>query len=145
MLELAGSRVRGHPGLRTVIIGKIADAVLVLNALKEGGYSTYDVIGCVEVSQDAIRGTNKDGLHVLGLVDELKDIVRDYSVDVVIMAGSHLPFAKILDHGGVGGHMRPEFKLVPELDALREVKEKTADGLNFIDIRSGGIIGTMRR
>jgi len=145
VLELAGSRVRGHPGLRTVIIGKIADAVLVLNALKEGGYSTYDVIGCVEVSQDAIRGTNKDGLHVLGLVDELKDIVRDYSVDVVIMAGSHLPFAKILDHGGVGGHMRPEFKLVPELDALREVKEKTADGLNFIDIRSGGIIGTMRR
>ncbi len=144
-LELIQSEEKEHTGRKTVVIGKISDAVLLRRIFGESGSYAYDIMGCVEISQDAIRGMEKDGLHVLGLVDELNDIIKQYSIDVVIMIGSNIPFSKILNNGGVFGTMRPEFKLVPELNSIGEVKEKQSDYINLIDIHSGGMFGGKRR
>jgi len=76
----------------------------------------YDVIGCVETTSGAIRGRKVDGLYVLGLVNELEDVLKEYSVDVVLMVGSSLPYSKFLSLGGRFGPLRrPEFKIVPEI------------------------------
>ena len=145
VLELIQSKEKEYAGRKTVVIGKIADAVFLRRVFNESGSYAFDILGCVEVSQDAIRGMEQDGLHVLGLVDELNDIIKQYSVDVVIMVGSHIPFSKILNNGGVFGSMRPEFKLVPELNSVLKVKEKQSDYIHLIDIHSGGMLGGKRR
>jgi len=145
VLGLVQSKEKEYAGRKTVVIGKISDAVLLRRIFSESCSYAFDIIGCVEVSQDAIRGMEKDGLYVLGLVDELNDIIKQYSIDVVIMVGSHIPFSKILNNGGVFGLMRPEFKFVPELNSVGEVKERQTDYVNLIDIHSGGMFGGKRR
>jgi hypothetical protein len=94
----------------------------------------------VETSSDAIRGREHDGLYVLGLVSELRDLIKEYSADVVIMIGSSVPFSKILSVSSRFGVMTPEFKLVPELKS-----EGGNDSIMLIDIHPGGIIGASRR
>ena len=130
---------------KTVVVGKISDAVKLRKVLSESSLYTFDIVGCVEISQEAIRGTEMEGLHVLGLVDELNDIVKEYLVDVVIMVGSNIPFSKILNNSGGFGSIRPEFMLVPELNSIEEAKEKGKDHITLIDINSGRMFGSIRR
>ena len=127
-----------------MVIGKFSDAVKLRNALSGSSFYNFNIIGCVEISQKAIRGAEMEGLHVLGLVDELNDIIKEYAVDVAIMVGSDIPFSKILNNGGGFGSMCPEFKLVPELNSIEDLKEKDSDFLTLIDIHSGGIFGGKR-
>ena len=145
ILEMFQSRESRHIGRKTVIIGKISDAVKLRNILSESDSFTFDVMGCIEISQDAIRGTEMDGLHVLGLVNELNDIIKEYSINVVILAGSNIPFSKILNNGSGFGSMRPEFIFVPELKSMEEMKGKVSDYITLIDIHSGRMSGTIRR
>jgi len=130
---------------RAVIVGKINDAVTLKQGLKETGVYSCDIVGCVEISPDVIRGSEKDGVHVLGLVDELSDIIKEYSVNVVIIAGSQIPFSKILSMRSRFGSMRPEFKLVPELKLLENVRNKDTITFTMIDILPGGMLGNIRR
>ncbi|HDY88042.1 MAG TPA: hypothetical protein ENH82_08025, partial [bacterium] len=140
ILEIIQLRESKLIGRKTIIIGRIADAVKLRRVLSESGLSSFDVSGCVETSRDAIRGTEVEGLHVLGLVGELNDIIREYSVDVVIMVGSNIPFSKILNNGGRFGSMRTEFMFVPDLTAINENKEYSADYITLVDINSSGML-----
>jgi len=127
---------------RAVVVGRLSDAVKLRRMLDETGEYHCDIIGCVEISRDAIRGREMDGLHVLGLVDELRDIVREYSANLVIMVGSTIPFSKVLNVGSRFGLMRPEFKLVPELKDTGGVEGEGIKSITMIDITPGGMIGT---
>ncbi len=130
--------------LRAVVVGRISDAVELNNLLIESDRYCYDIVGCVEISQNAIRGSEMEGIHVLGLVNELGDIITEYSINVVIMVGSNIPYSKILMTDVRFGKMRPEFKLVPELKVSNNIKEKTSD-FTMIDIHPGGTRGNNRR
>ena len=129
---------------RTVVVGKISDAVALNNILNESSIFYYEIMGCVEISQNVIRGREMGGIHVLGLVDELKDVIKEYSIDIVIMIGSAIPYSKVLSLGDGLGSMYPEFKLVPELKGVKNVKEGKTAGINIIDIRPGGVFGNRR-
>lgn len=100
---------------RAILVGSIADAAVFRRSVAAANPVAFEVLGCVETSPDAIRGSEQDGVHVLGLLPELRDIIREYSVDVVIMLGSGTPFSRILTVAGRLGRNAPEFKLVPEL------------------------------
>ncbi|MBN1291342.1 MAG: glycosyltransferase [Candidatus Latescibacteria bacterium] len=125
---------------RAIIVGSISDAVTLRNVFKNSKYSSYDLIGCIETTPGAIRGREVDGLHILGLINELSDIMHEYSIDVAIMAGSSLPYSKILSIGRkIGTLKRPEFKFVPEIpdhDATKELHEQ----ITLIDILPGKVI-----
>ncbi len=145
VLELFQSKEIKHTGRKTIVIGNISDAVKLREILRGSSLYIFDIIGCVETSPGVIRGTELKGLHVLGLVDELNDIIRNYSINVVIMIGSNIPFSKILNDGGGFGSMRPEFKFVPELKSIEKVKGKEADNITLIDIHPVGIFRNIRR
>lgn len=123
-----------------VIVGRLPDAVLLKRAFEKTG-SRYGVVGCVEISKDAIRGRELEGLHVLGLIDELGTIIEEYSIHLVIMVGSAIPFSKVLSVGDRFGLTRPDFKFVPELKSLEKVKSNTDLDITMIDIHPGGLIG----
>jgi hypothetical protein len=138
--ERAGS-LRMKPK-RALVVGRISDAVAFRGLSAAAGFPSWDIVGCVEVSPDAIRGREEEGLYVLGLIEELRDIIREYAVDVVVMVGSSIPFSKILSMGGRFGVTTPEFKLVPELKPGPGGAE--SGPLTLIDIHPGGILGTLR-
>ncbi|MFC1651014.1 glycosyltransferase, partial [Candidatus Latescibacterota bacterium] len=103
MLDIVEDEKSIHAGRKTIIIGRISDVVKLRDILKRSDSYTFDIIGCVEISQDAIRGTESDGIHVIGLVNELNEIIKEYSINVVILAGSNIPFSRILKNGkGLG-------------------------------------------
>lgn len=135
------SNIAGVKAKRALIVGRIGDAVTLRRMVAEANLPFFDILGCVEVSSDAIRGREHSGLYVLGLIDELRDIIREYSVDVVIIVGRSIPFSKVLSMGSGFGASTPEFKLVPDLRA--DNGENGA--LQMIDIHPGGMIGTTRR
>lgn len=141
--QILASRKDGTSRRQAVVVGEIADAVTA-KRLFDGAGVNYEIIGCVEVTPGAIRGREADGLYVLGLVGELENIIRDYSIETVIMVGSTIPYSKILSVGDRFGLTRPEFKLVPELKRLEKVKDLKASDITLIDINPGGITGKSR-
>ncbi|MBT4484903.1 MAG: glycosyltransferase, partial [Candidatus Latescibacteria bacterium] len=120
---------------RAVVVGNISDAAVLKQIIDRSDIHYYDIIGGIEISRDAIRGREVDGLHILGLVDELEGIIKEYLIDVVIIVGSAVPFSKVLSQSGGIGSMRTEFKLVPELKSVKNVKVNKAGDINLIDIR----------
>ncbi len=141
--EILESRRSEHTGRKTVIIGSIEDAVIIRNILNISDSNAYDIVGCVEISQDAIRGTVSDGMHVIGLVNELEEIIKEYAVNAVILAGSGIPFSKILSNGKGLGNSRPEFLFVPEPKSSGG--SDGSETFTLIDIQSGGLSGNIRR
>lgn len=134
------SREHGERRRRVIIIGAVSDAVRLRSMLQHDKVEMYDVIGCVETTSGAIRGREVDGLYVLGLVNELEDVLKEYSVDVVLMVGSSLPYSKILSLGGRFGPLRrPEFKIVPEI-----LDGASGASLTMIDILPGRMFSSKR-
>ncbi len=129
---------------RTVVVGSVNDAVKLRNILINNTLPAYEIVGCVETTPETIRGREVDGLHVLGLVDELAEIMEEYSVDVAIMIGSNIPYSKLLSMGKRFGLMKkPEFKFVPELpDSSLAGDSETA--ITMIDILPGRMLGDKR-
>ena len=129
---------------RAVVVGRISDAAALNQIFHESAISQYDIIGCVEISQSAIRGREFEGLHILGLVNELGDIIKEYSINVVIIVGSTIPYSTVLSFNSRFGLIRPEFKLIPELNSIKNVKEKKKVDITMIDISPGGIYSKNR-
>ncbi|MCE5250620.1 glycosyltransferase [bacterium] len=136
-----------EPGIgyrRVLVVGAVADAVKLRTFFKSGKFASYDVVGCVETTPGAIRGREVDGLHVLGLVSELCEILKQYAVDTVIMAGSSLPYSKILSICSRFGTLkRPEFKFVPELPD-ENITGDAGTAITMIDILPGGMYSNKR-
>ncbi len=124
---------------RALIVGKVSDAARFKRIAGFAGTIPWDIAGCVEVDPEAIRGRAHEGMYVLGLVDELRDIVKENSIEVVIMIGSGVPYSRILGMGNSFGAMAPEFKLVPEL------RDEPDGAFDIMDIHPGGMFGSTRR
>jgi len=140
MIQSKETRIRFKKAL---VVGRIADAAAFRKMVSFSETAPFIIIGCVEVTPGALRGREKDGVYVLGLIDELRDIIKEYAVDMVIMVGSSLPYSKILSVGSTFGSMTPEFKLAPE---LKVPGENAPNGsVTLIDIHPGGLFGNSRR
>lgn len=138
--ELYVSKYSAHSGSRAIVVGTIEDAVALRQLLSHEGVKRFDIIGCVETRTDVLRGKAYEGLHVLGLVNELSAIVREYEIGTVIMVGTDQPFSQVLMNSGGYGIMNPDFKFIPELPSPESVKNKDTH-ISLIDINPGGTLG----
>jgi O-antigen biosynthesis protein len=141
--QLIQSKGTGTRFKKALIVGRIADAALFRKAMSSSETPSFIIVGCVEITPDALRGREQDGVYVLGLIDELRDIIKEYSVDMVIMVGSSLPYSKILSIGSKFGSITPEFKIAPELKISRDTASQGR--VTLIDIHPGGLFGNTRR
>ena len=79
---------RGHSGrLRTLLVGTDQAAGDFLEHLARQRASRYDLIGVVGQASGQ-RGRPLAGRPVIGLVDELEDLVRDYAIDQLVFTPS---------------------------------------------------------
>ena len=143
-IEKLYSREPGVGRRRVIIVGPVSEAARIRTFFNDNKSTLYDIVGCIETTSGAIRGREVDGLHILGLVDELEEILKEYSVEVVLMVGSSLPYSKILSKGGRFGLLkRPEFKFVPEIPN-GDFSDGSRPAVTMIDIFSGGMFDNKR-
>ncbi len=69
-----------------LIIGYKERAKDVINAIEKDSGSRYRVLGCLDINEDAINNEVKNGIHVIGTVDQLEKILRKEVVDELIFA-----------------------------------------------------------
>ena len=81
---------RGHSGrLRTLLVGTDQAAVDFVGHLSRGDTSRYDLIGVVGQATEQ-RGRPLAGRPVVGLFEELEELVRDYDIDQLVFTPSTL-------------------------------------------------------
>jgi FlaA1/EpsC-like NDP-sugar epimerase len=71
--------VRGEHSLPTLILGRAADAEVLLRAIESGAVSRVRPVGILSPSM-ADRGQSMRGIPVVGGVDDLEQVVRDSEV-----------------------------------------------------------------
>ncbi|MFA6471830.1 MAG: glycosyltransferase [Candidatus Latescibacterota bacterium] len=142
-VQVMGSKETRRRFKKAIVVGRIADAAAFRKAVGSFETTPFIIVGCVEVTPGALRGREEDGIYVLGLIDELRDIIKEYSVDMVIMVGASLPYSKILSVGSKFGSIAPEFKLAPELKISGDTSP--CGSVTLIDIHPGGLFGNTRR
>ena len=81
---------RGRTGrLRTLLVGTDQAAVDFAGHLSRADASRYDLIGVVGQAPEQ-RGRPLAGRPVVGLVEELEELVRDYEIDQLVFTPSTL-------------------------------------------------------
>ena len=68
-----------------LIIGskeRAVGAINLINSMKE----QYNIIGCLDINKDRVGKTVKDGIKVIGIVDEIQTLIIKEVVDEVIFA-----------------------------------------------------------
>jgi exopolysaccharide biosynthesis polyprenyl glycosylphosphotransferase len=91
-------RARGVASDRLVIVGAGQTGRLVLDKIRRSPQLGYDVVGFVRhTAQKEPLPAEIDGVPLLGMSDELSDIVEAHTVDEIIVALSGTPHEEILD------------------------------------------------
>ncbi len=73
----------------------------------------YEVVGFVDPGIGR-RGESVNGLHVLGLLNDLGNLINQYGIDEVILATQNVPYSEILKTGSGFHFNRPRFLMIPE-------------------------------
>jgi hypothetical protein len=126
-------------------VGTLDNAVALKRIMEQRGQNGYTITGSLAIEPDALRGAGREGVHVLGLLNDLQDVIREYAIDVVFMIGHDIPFSKILTNGSRHGFRSPEFKFIPELRESEKMGENNTNGIPMIDIHAGRLFGSLRR
>ncbi len=72
------SRVRNQDAAPTILIGRAADAEVLLRGIESGAVKRMRPVGVLSPSQ-ADRGQSIRGVPVLGRIDDLADVVEDFT------------------------------------------------------------------
>lgn len=98
----------------TLIIGQNSEAEQTINTLKERPDLGYRVIGII--TPDKRRHTSKSDTPIIGHLDDLSDVIRDYSIQEIIITDSNLAGEKLFDAMmKIGRERRVEFRLAPSV------------------------------
>ncbi len=97
----------------TLIIGQNAEAEQTITTLKERPDLGYRVVGIVSTNGNQIRVADTP---IVGNLDDLSDIIRNLSIQEVIITDSNLASEKLFDAMmNIGRERRVEFRLAPSL------------------------------
>lgn len=98
----------------TLIVGQNSDAKQTISTLKERPDLGYRVVGIV--TPDKRRHAAKSETPIIGHLDDLSDVIRDYSIQEVIITDTNLASEKLFDAMmKIGRERRVEFRLAPSL------------------------------
>ena len=129
---------RGRTGrLRTLLVGTDRAAVEFVGYLSRVDVSLYDLIGVVGQVPEQ-RGRPLAGRPIVGMVEELEELVRDYDIDQLVFTPSTLSLSleQLRRDMGVGN---VRISMVP-ISFVETVSQRAAneDGLlPLIDLREG--------
>ena len=121
---------------RTLLVGVDESALQLLDYLRETSYLDCELIGVVGPDRDS-AGRVLEGVQIVGSIDQLEELVSQYSVDEVIFTPATISHS--LKPLG-GRRMRSvHVRMVPAAFArlAAEVEPQSMDGLPLVEIRFG--------
>ncbi|CAN5410254.1 sugar transferase [soil metagenome] len=118
-------RQRGINLIPTLIVGTNTEAAQTARELAERQYLGYRVIGIVEGANIAERSAdddkelrldNGDRLPIIGMVDQLADVIRSYRIQEVIITDDSVESETLFEAMmQIGRSQRVEFRFAPKL------------------------------
>jgi exopolysaccharide biosynthesis polyprenyl glycosylphosphotransferase len=109
-------REKGINLIPTLIIGTNAEALQTLEILGERKSLGYEVIGVVECGSRPDRSFFASGTKIIGGIDDLPDLIRDLSIQEVIITDNTLPSSALFETMlQAGRDQRVEFRFAPSL------------------------------
>ena len=123
---------------RTLIVGTNHEGVSFLRTVRDHPALGYDVIGFVD-DDGEMRGRSVAGTGVVGLVDDLPELVREYHIDEIIITTSTVPYSQILGLSSKLNRPNVQFKLVPSSfeEMVGALALEAPDDIPLIDIAYG--------
>jgi len=116
---LARYRSRGFNFRNVLIIGSRERAIDVIDAIGDRLETGYRVLGCLDLDVSEIGRAVKNGIRVIGTVDQLQKILSEQVVDELIFA---MPVKKIEDAGqymALAEKMGVSVRIVPDWQLKR--------------------------
>jgi len=105
-------RGREIGGRRALIVGTEEEGLSFLQTVQRYPYLDYEILGFVDVRSE-MRGAEVGGKRVIGVVEDLPKLVREYRVDEVVVTTGTVSYSRMLGlSAGLRGPM-VQFKLVP--------------------------------
>ena len=116
---LARYRSRGFNFRNVLIVGSKERAIDVIDAIGDRLEAGYRVLGCLDLDVSEIGRAVKNGVRVIGTVDQLQKILSEQVVDELIFA---MPVKKIEDAGrymALAEKMGVSVRIVPDWQLKR--------------------------
>ena len=101
----------GKKRILVVGVGKLGR--IFTDVVQNNPHLGYEVVGFVDPGVGK-RGESVDGFHVLGLLDDLGNLINQYRIDEVILATQNIPYSEILKIGSGFHFHRPRFLMIPD-------------------------------
>lgn len=117
-IRLAQTMVRekGINLIPTLVVGTNAQARQTIQILGERKSLGYEVIGVVECGSRNDRSFFASGAKIVGSIDDLPDLIRDLSIQEVIITDNTLPSSALFETMlQAGRDHRVEFRFAPSL------------------------------
>ena len=120
---------------RTLIVGTGREGVSFLRTVRDHPALGYDVVGFVD-NDGEMRGRLVEGTGVVGLVEDLPQLVHEYKIDEIVITTSTVPYSQILGLSSKMGRTNVQFKLVPTSfeEMVGEVRLEALGDIPLIDI-----------
>ncbi len=128
-------RSQQHPGMftkRTLIVGVGERGSELLTKLRKKDTHGYEIIGFVDA--DTLRiGERVDNIEILGTIDSIGRIIKQYSISDVIISNEKLSYSEIVSVIGNSSDKSINYRLVP--GSLEVIIGKThIDELNEVPL-----------
>jgi len=127
---------------RALVVGTGREAISFVKFLEDHPEFELDVVGLIS-DRGEIRGSRVNDVRILGLLEDLQEVVHDYGVDEVIISGPDTTYSQIFKMTSDFKKAVPEFKLL--LSSFSPDGVDPAAGLPLIDIEYPGRKGIWRR
>jgi exopolysaccharide biosynthesis polyprenyl glycosylphosphotransferase len=83
---LASYRNKGFNYRNILIFGSKKRALDIIGTIEQHAYSGYRVLGCLDVDNALVGKELKKGIRVIGLIENLRDVLKNEIVDEIIIA-----------------------------------------------------------
>ena len=115
--RLQRERVRDGATQRVIIAGAGAAGELLLRDLSRSRDHSYLVLGFVDDDEHK-QGTAVAGRPVFGPLNEIPAVVRKHRIELVLIAISQLPAARLRELLSMCSHLQVRFKMLPPSQGL---------------------------
>jgi exopolysaccharide biosynthesis polyprenyl glycosylphosphotransferase len=126
-------RKNGFSLQNILIIGSKQRSKDVIEAIGQQGKSGVNIVGCLDIGQDQVGRPVKNGVQVIGTVDNLEKILREQVVDELLVAMPMGMIEGIEKYIAIAEEMGVAVRMIPDWQLHRLMTRPVIASIHFED------------